>query len=355
MYRGSNDRCAIPSSPCGSQSGVCSVPGMSKRPPRPLALCSLRSLPPSRGLRRLRGASRPAPSAAEFPSAKGKTIGEVLERLRGEADEAGDRAGGADLRRRRRTATRSASSPSATNRSTTPTSPSTSPRTRRRPGERAAAGAGHLAGDQARLPRAAAPKAPARRRPSTSCPKVDFDRNGPLAGDRDAEGARRAGSLARPQPRSSAQFPRIPEVGEKAPVIHTPTAADVGGDLAKIDTRVPPDQMHEVDFADVRRQEAGRARLRHPGALPEPRLRARSSTSPSRSPTSTRARPTSSTWRSTTTTTPARASGPSCRPSTCETEPWTFLIDRNGIIRDRIEGAYGVSELEQAMRTIVPG
>ena len=34
-------------------------------------------------------------------------------------------------------------------------------------------------------------------------------------------------------------------------MIHTPTAADVGGDMAKIDTRVPPDQMHQVDFADV--------------------------------------------------------------------------------------------------------
>jgi hypothetical protein len=38
-----------------------------------------------------------------------------------------------------------------------------------------------------------------------------------------------------------------------------------------------------------------------------------------------------------------------------ETEPWTFLIDRNGIVRDRIEGAFGVSELEEAMGKIVPG
>lgn len=36
-------------------------------------------------------------------------------------------------------------------------------------------------------------------------------------------------------------------------------------------------------------------------------------------------------------------------------EPWTFLVDRNGIVRDRIEGAVGVSELETAMRTIAPG
>ena len=43
----------------------------------------------------------------------------------------------------------------------------------------------------------------------------------------------------------------VPEVGEAAIDIHTPTEADVGGDLAQIDTRVPPGTQHEVDFADV--------------------------------------------------------------------------------------------------------
>jgi hypothetical protein len=38
-----------------------------------------------------------------------------------------------------------------------------------------------------------------------------------------------------------------------------------------------------------------------------------------------------------------------------ETEPWTFLIDKNGVVQDRIEGAYGVSELEDAMKKILPG
>ena len=37
------------------------------------------------------------------------------------------------------------------------------------------------------------------------------------------------------------------------------------------------------------------------------------------------------------------------------TEPWTFLIDSDGVIQDRIEGAYGVFELEKAMRSILPG
>ena len=47
------------------------------------------------------------------------------------------------------------------------------------------------------------------------------------------------------------QFPDIPDTGDEAPIIHTPTAEDVGGDLTKIDTRQPPGTMHDVDYADV--------------------------------------------------------------------------------------------------------
>ena len=52
---------------------------------------------------------------------------------------------------------------------------------------------------------------------------------------------------------------------------------------------------------------------------------------------------------------PGKGIRPQLRAYGLPTEPWTFLIDRNGIVRDRIEGAYGVSELEDAMRTILPG
>jgi hypothetical protein len=44
---------------------------------------------------------------------------------------------------------------------------------------------------------------------------------------------------------------RIPRVGDKAPLIHTPTPEDVGGDLSKITTRIPPDTQNQVDYADV--------------------------------------------------------------------------------------------------------
>jgi hypothetical protein len=43
----------------------------------------------------------------------------------------------------------------------------------------------------------------------------------------------------------------IPAVGTSPPRIHTPTEAEVGGDVASIDTRLPPSSMHDADFADV--------------------------------------------------------------------------------------------------------
>jgi hypothetical protein len=43
----------------------------------------------------------------------------------------------------------------------------------------------------------------------------------------------------------------IPAVGSTPPRIHTPTEASVGGDIASIDTRLPPSSMHDVDFADA--------------------------------------------------------------------------------------------------------
>jgi hypothetical protein len=43
----------------------------------------------------------------------------------------------------------------------------------------------------------------------------------------------------------------IPAVGQEPPRIHTPTEAEAGGDIASIDTRLPPSSMHDADFADV--------------------------------------------------------------------------------------------------------
>jgi hypothetical protein len=143
----------------------------------------------------------------------------------------------------------------------------------------------------------------------------------------------------------------VPTVGERPPRIHTPTVSDVGGDVAQIDTRTPHDSMHEADFADVLGKEPIVLLFATP-ALCE-----------------------------------SRVCGPvvdvaeqvkhesgggvnfihmevfnnnnasdGYRPQMLEfrlpTEPWLFVIDREGVVRSRLQGAFSASELENAVRQV---
>ena len=184
-------------------------------------------------------------------------------------------------------------------------------------------------------------------------PKVDFDRAGPWIAVAMIKGKDGLEVSRVPTPVVGGS-PRIPRVGQKAPPIHTPTAADVGGDLSKIDTRIPHDQMHQVDFADV------------VGKKPIVLVFATPALCQSRvcGPVVDVAQQVADEykgkadfihmeiWRDNEI---GKGPRPQVQAYHLETEPWTFLIDPNGIVRDRIEGAYGVSELEAAMQKIVPG
>ena len=183
-------------------------------------------------------------------------------------------------------------------------------------------------------------------------PKVDFDRKGPWVAVAMIKG--KEGLEASRVPSPVAGDNSVPEVGDKAPLIHTPTAADVGGDLAKIDTRIPHDQMHEVDFADVVGKEPIVLVFATP-ALCQSRVCG---------PVVDVAQQVADEYKGKADfihmevyndNDLSKGIRPQLRAFHLETEPWTFLIDRDGVIRGRIEGAYGVAELEQAMRTIVPG
>jgi len=185
-------------------------------------------------------------------------------------------------------------------------------------------------------------------------PKVDFDRNGPWLAIAMLKGKDGLEVTRVTAPTVVGEFPRIPQVGEKAPAIHTPTAANVGGDMAKIDTRVPPDQMHEVDFADA------------VGKKPVVLVFATPALCQSRvcGPVVDVAQQVADSYKGKADfihmeiwndNDLSKGPRPQVQAYNLETEPWTFLIDRNGIVRDRIEGAFGVSELEEAMGTIVPG
>lgn len=183
-------------------------------------------------------------------------------------------------------------------------------------------------------------------------PKVDFDRKGAwlaiamLRGEGGLEASRVPSPVV-------GGTPAVPNVGEKAPVIHTPTAAEVGGDLAKIDTRVPPDQMHEVDFADVVGKQPVVLVFATP-ALCQSRVCGPVVDVAQQVADEYQGRADFIHMEVYNDNDPGKGIRPQLRAYGLPTEPWTFLVDRNGIVRDRIEGAYGVLELEQAMQSIVP-
>src|SRR3954453_17770642 len=147
--------------------------------------------------------------------------------------------------------------------------------------------------------------------------------------------------------------PTIPELREKVPVIHTPTAADVGGDMAKIDTRVPPDQMHEVDFADAIGKKPVVLVFATP-ALCQSRVCGPVVDVAQQVADEYKGKADFIQMEANNANDPGKGIRPQLQTYHLPTEPWTFLIDRNGVVRDRFEGAYGVAELEQAMGTIVP-
>lgn len=143
----------------------------------------------------------------------------------------------------------------------------------------------------------------------------------------------------------------IPAVGERPPRIHTPTVSEVGGDVGKIDTRSPPDDMHKVDFGDVLGKEPVVLLFATP-ALCESRV----------------CGPVVDVAQEVEHEAGAGVNfihmevfnnnnaSDGYRPQLLEfglrTEPWLFVIDRKGIVRSRLQGAFSASELESAVRQV---
>jgi hypothetical protein len=149
------------------------------------------------------------------------------------------------------------------------------------------------------------------------------------------------------------EYDSIPQPGDKAPVIHTPTADDVGGDLAEITTRVPPDTQNRVDYADalgkepivllfatpqfcqsrvcgpvvdvaeeVKEQYGDKAAFIHMEIFVD------------NDPSKEEVRP-------------------QVRAFHLPNEPWLFTIDRKGIVKAVIEGAFGPEILTEAVQEAI--
>ena len=143
-------------------------------------------------------------------------------------------------------------------------------------------------------------------------------------------------------------YARVPRVGQEAPLIHTPTPEDAGGDVSAITTRIPPDTQNRVDYADVL------------GEKPIALLFATPQFCESRvcGPVVDVAEQVKETYGDEVEfihmeifrdNDPSKGPRPQVRAFHLPTEPWLFAIDRDGRIGAAIEGAFGVEELTRVV------
>lgn len=144
----------------------------------------------------------------------------------------------------------------------------------------------------------------------------------------------------------------VAAIGSKALSMPTPVAT-TPEEAAKIDTRDPPAPMHYISLDAALRNGLPTIIVFATALLCQSRRAApwwtRSSASTSESAGN---EPISSMSRSTRSATPA--SLPEFLRWGFDSEPWVLVIDRDGIIRGRFEGPSVASEIEDALRTLLP-
>ncbi len=180
--------------------------------------------------------------------------------------------------------------------------------------------------------------------------EVRFDRAGPwfaIAIIKTADGFE-ASRIPSP---TVGQYPNVAGVGEKAPIISTPTAADVGGDLSKIDTRQPPSSMHDVDFKDVVGKKPivllfatpafCQSRVCGPAVDVTEQVKAETGDDVQFIFMEV--------YRD---NDPSKGLRPQLAAFGLQTEPWVFFIGSDGRIKERIEGAIGPRELTEGVERL---
>lgn len=145
---------------------------------------------------------------------------------------------------------------------------------------------------------------------------------------------------------------KIPEVGERPPRISTPTGDDVK-DISEIETREPPDTMHDVDFADVVGKKPVVLVFSTP-ALCQARVCG---------PVVDIAEQVKSAhegediawvhmevYRDNNL---KKGFRPQLEAFNLQTEPWAFIVDRRGRIAARLEGAWSAEDLETGLKAAI--
>jgi hypothetical protein len=146
----------------------------------------------------------------------------------------------------------------------------------------------------------------------------------------------------------------VVDVGDPAPRMRTPTKASVGGDLSKIDTRMPPSTMHDEDLAEVLGKKPVvllfatpalcKSRVCGPVVDIAEQVKARHADEAA--------------WihmEIYNDNEVEKGYRPQVVKWSLPTEPWLFTIDREGRIASRIEGAFSARELEEALEKATRG
>ncbi|MFL5901996.1 MAG: hypothetical protein ACJ75S_12475 [Solirubrobacterales bacterium] len=142
---------------------------------------------------------------------------------------------------------------------------------------------------------------------------------------------------------------QVPQVGQKAPLIHTPTPADAGGDLSKITTRIPPDTQNRDDYADVLGKEPIVLLFATPqfcqsrvcGPVVDVAEQVKQLDGEKAAFIHMEIYNDND---------PSKHVRPQVRTFHLPSEPWLFAIGRDGRIEDVIEGAFGVEELTRVVK-----
>ena len=148
----------------------------------------------------------------------------------------------------------------------------------------------------------------------------------------------------------------IPEPGEPAPRVSTPTVASAAGAIEEIDTRVPPaPELHDTDFADVVGQRPAVLLFATPalcqsrvcGPVVDVALQVKAAHDGEDVAFIHQEVFVDNQLE--------RGFRPQLEAFDLRTEPWAFAIDREGKVAARLEGAFSVAELENAVAAATRG
>jgi hypothetical protein len=144
---------------------------------------------------------------------------------------------------------------------------------------------------------------------------------------------------------------RVPRVGQQAPLIHTPTPEDVGGDLSKLTTRIPPDTQNQVDYADALGKEPIILLFATPqfcqsrvcGPVVDEAEQVKEINGDKAAFIHMEIFEDND---------PSNPVNEQVRAFRLPTEPWLFAIDENGTIAAVLQGAFGVEAITEAVEKV---